>query len=1727
MSYLLNNSVFNNTSYIVKHGGTIISVTIYDDDTIKEILMKLAIASKQSITSEHVFAWIKEGNTIVPLAFYYPDIAMDTPYKNKKIDDNFIDSDDNRNIVKLESSIHKIIKDFNNKTIFFITLIDYYKFLKLSYKNKISEDECNEKLGYTRDQWFYGKIKKYWPRLKSPIDFFEFNSPPLLAERNKHIKLESKLFSHLSKQLEDAYSEKNPLYPKEYSSYNLVLHNQVDDNIVYLFRLFNDISLGKWSDTILSFTKITLENYTDTTSKIWKDSIYYTTEDEDRHISKEVFVKWFRSPVISVPNTLPVFMDIRNSVTIKLHKDKITVTLIIYSSGHVKLLLNDLSRGRLLIDTIIEKIRLANKFISYLNEFKIYSKEKLIHIKDIESSFDICSLNMIYPVKNYKVDKMITLLNNLSAFVRFNKQNQTTISCIYKRVSDYESVESKLRVISLLHNSKRKLNKTQIIEELTKIFNISEEDATDEYEQWVSLSDGGKIFKSGENGVEFIIDLIGTNIKVDVSSIHSYDGLIRFYNFMNYLMKVYNDYIEHKKDPYNLFSKISQPIELDLLDDSEIDQILDQSSSEKLDSDKLVKIDELEDRPKQDTPKQDISTPDESDTNGDVEVSEESLNMDKFSKDSESSDSGIGLLEDSESEGGGYNNQRGGYNIQKGGYNVHRYYLNRLNDFDKKSSHYIHDKGGINLFSGYSVRQRKSGKNKSGTQGYTYATKCTPNNQRQPIAVSTEDLERYEKEGVGIGIGYREAFNIPERNPDTWYICPKYWNVKDDSPMDPANYESFKDDIVDNKSNTANKKDTDKFVLARNHSYWNKMGDNVNNYRLELLENFHPEGYKVPCCFARKDEIKVGWDVEVKIKDKSKIRWAQGKVKSIKKISLNNLEYTITLTGEEVDEVKVTNSLDIRRQRNSKYVSNSFPSNLGIYGYIHPILKDYLYIKDLPKDVDIPEINLYRKGIKRGTNKCDKTYIESIQELLHENNSSVKDLIGNIVHDLNNLKNTHNYISAIGGGSFINLFKKDIKDITDADSRSFRKYLKRYNNRFTGSHIQRHINKIDGRDKLLKLLSMYETTNEGIFINREFTEITAIYQFINYILSDTEIILDKYVSPVLMAIAKFPSKTFDKVYPNLSIVSFEGTSEDIFLESILGNYDFNTSSIMLVYKERGHLYEPVFYVKGGQQVSILELDTTPKSSKLAEYERLWKNNVVTQCKVKINELYSEIKSDLLNINILTSALEKLKLPIYSHIYDNYNKVTLIETIDNVYIPVKPFNIDISHKNKFIGEITYSRRPRYNKCIKVLSDIDKLKMGKPYLRNAKLTVSGITDRRKQIQLRINELVFPDGCYIPLKSEIYTSKHTLDIIGNISYFDIDKTIGLYGLSQDKRSKYTLGVNFKERLRSLFFQKSYILIKEKDTLYNKVIKIKENDIMLNYHKREILFNLLYKPISVIIKFVNKYYDADINIDKGTKLIICDIDDLSSKDVFEKLLKLFIDLLLNYSERDYERFLQIDLDLTKIKNNVKEGEYLIKQSDIDNESYLEYFIRYSDYIRNVGIYNEGLSRSKQIQLTNMKNKQTITLKKVDQYPDILQVLFGRGIIIKDSELSDIDIVSSILESIISEQQEMNSRLIESLLDVQDIDTYRINKEDLLVISKEYNIGFCLVTKQFAKKLYHDIHIAIDEDSFSGDIQESRIILLYQDDKHLYHIIKKDKVFLKVNEITSRLFKKELDKIF
>ena len=57
-------------------------VPIYNDDTCKEVLLKLS-SLQSTTTSDHIFAWYKIDSKIIPIGFTYPATTLDFPYKNK------------------------------------------------------------------------------------------------------------------------------------------------------------------------------------------------------------------------------------------------------------------------------------------------------------------------------------------------------------------------------------------------------------------------------------------------------------------------------------------------------------------------------------------------------------------------------------------------------------------------------------------------------------------------------------------------------------------------------------------------------------------------------------------------------------------------------------------------------------------------------------------------------------------------------------------------------------------------------------------------------------------------------------------------------------------------------------------------------------------------------------------------------------------------------------------------------------------------------------------------------------------------------------------------------------------------------------------------------------------------------------------------------------------------------------------------------------------------------------------------------------------------------------------------------------------------------------------------------------------------------------------------------------------------------------------------------------
>ena len=242
---------------------------------------------------------------------------------------------------------------------------------------------------------------------------------------------------------------------------------------------------------------------------------------------------------------------------------------------------------------------------------------------------------------------------------------------------------------------------------------------------------------------------------------------------------------------------------------------------------------------------------------------------------------------------------------------------------------------------------------------------------------------------------------------------------------------------------------------------------------------------------------------------------------------------------------------------------------------------------------------------------------------------------------------------------------------------------------------------------------------------------------------------------------------------------------------------------------------------------------------------------------------------------------------------------------------------------------------------------------------------------------------------------------------------------------------------------------------------------------------------------------------------------------DSSHKLLRLFIELFIIYGESDYDRFLQVDVNITKVKQMLKLNELLISYPDVRNENYVDHFIRYSQYIRNESLYGEGISKSKLIQLHRMKEKQ---LEKrndefVKQYPQIIHTLFGRGLKLlnyKNEQTSEYQVISDILIDVISDEQEMNVEMIEQVVgELKD----KLSLDDLSILSKEFNVGFCLVTKRITKRLEHDVIIEIHRQS-----DDLPMILLYQTDTSLIHIKRKDEETTKLSDLQSKLFLKYMN---
>jgi hypothetical protein len=132
-----------------------------------------------------------------------------------------------------------------------------------------------------------------------------------------------------------------------------------------------------------------------------------------------------------------------------------------------------------------------------------------------------------------------------------------------------------------------------------------------------------------------------------------------------------------------------------------------------------------------------------------------------------------------------------------------------------------------------------------------YSRTCPPADNRQPVILNKEELEKTKKESY---------FGEPLEHRGNYYICPRYWSLKTDTALTQAEVDEIlktnKNAIVPPKSKKVPK---GAFIYEFNEEsdksseHKDSKGNYIPHYP-GLQMDSHPDGLGIPCCFTKQDK---------------------------------------------------------------------------------------------------------------------------------------------------------------------------------------------------------------------------------------------------------------------------------------------------------------------------------------------------------------------------------------------------------------------------------------------------------------------------------------------------------------------------------------------------------------------------------------------------------------------------------------------------------------------------------------------------------------------------------------------------------------------------------------------------------------------------------------------------------------------------------------------------------
>tara|TARA_Y100001958_G_scaffold22197_1_gene13545 strand:- start:7264 stop:12051 length:4788 start_codon:yes stop_codon:yes gene_type:complete len=1552
---------------------------IYADDSLLTVSHKISsYCTKYNKDGRYIYMWYLDSKEKISILFNY-DKNIDIPTLD--IDYEFVYRNGTIKYKEMDNNTNILFENIETDTIYFMHLYDYYKLNGISSgKTYDSESFPSELPNY--DLFVNGIIKKYWPFVED-----------ILIKDKKDDNIQN-ILNNNSKLMDVVESIDKSDYTCDTFIYHFVKINILDNisNTVNIIKLFAEISL----DDNVPFIKLVLDDYSDSYFKLYKPSVV-----NKKIINKNLLNRWIKDYNKNNILGFNKFVFSNNVVVIKkyleIKNELYYYSIMIDYKGQVDLIIDNHDLLYITNDTLNIIFKDYNKYIKNFKSYFVKNPildDSVLKNNNSKTRVEYINCAIIYKMKNF-VNKskksqflknsIMNFFKNMTPYTRIIDEkymyinDKDSIYLRYKRVNNYNSNDTISSIISSLSNPRLNLSRNDIISKLVDIFSISQIQADNEYDKWISIKkenilENKKVHTiiADEPGVEMnIFNKNNVDMLFELNDISSFSELNRIIRFIYSFTKLYQKFLKKDKKSSVYFEQHSK-------------KKMQTMKSMNIDNDDVILG--LDDILMNDTYKtiRDDSTKDSNISMDEIIGIDDLLSY--ISSSSDDSSIGFNLSGDLTNTMSGGSSSLTGGSSPKSEYNISRYYIKRLTDSSRDPK----------LFDFEPLIVSPSG-NK-----YTYTRICDSTSKRQPIVLDDSELENI-NESYDIGSGPDSYSNVLTTGVDKklHYICPRYWDISRNISMDPNNPNWTKEErdseIIPYKQNSGK---TTRTVLDRSSKLWGENRD-VSDIYVDFLDDkrYRADGVLMPCCFGKKAQKKGNESDYISSVTPAKKDSYSQPYESFK-IFFNQDDNYLSL--EKKSGVSKNSTELIVKEKTKKFKTKSIEESKAKYDEIAINLKlniNMLRYLNRPKNTD----RLPFGFIKFGIIQDNLSFITSVSKCLQIDS---KNIINNLT---TNLKiETYQKL-----GKIVNYFKKEYNELTNEQIESFCLWVNNYKGKLTENIDKIKIYK--DSDEFIKYLNKVKDK----FVCYLFELYVSWMNYRNFIDSD-DFKDDHYVLPLL------------EIIYNKNIIVLEHINNDIKLKIPLNKFIPKDSEYIVILK-RSSYYEPLFYRTYWPKKTFKENIT--KGIDLTEFkpelEILSNTNPNPDKKALfilqnfLGTLQNIISTKTSELYTILSKLKSNNIIINGFIIDSYNQVSHLVNDKNKLFPINPQCIINNTDYELYYSLDNFDTHSFDESLSFIQECNNI-------LSISTAINGIIlNKNKIINIVVNDN------YIPIKPTINKTKY--DILGNIDLREIEKKI-IHNKTVDDRYIFNDFFGFENNLNQLFnntiitylktreqiekhmevldisnftiditYNLSVVNIDINSKIYNiynksdiggikgtvyKKMKLKSPDeklypnwgkIYVKYNYLEEINNILIDPIRLpnykkkqLYLIIKSITDKIITVEKMDPNIyienkLCFMDDLDctypckstksvcklrihdvsydGSDLLNKFIWKLIDLFL-INKNDIENILSYKIEPYELKKTTKPDEVFFTYNDYLN-NFIDLITVYNNkYIRNINIY-------------------------------------------------------------------------------------------------------------------------------------------------------------------------------